>query len=53
MKIERIKEFVEDNFKIHTDWTGSYVEAKNIKSINDLIQKLNNFINNDNSTESK
>lgn len=49
MEKEKIKEFVESNFKIHEDWTGKYIEASPFtigRELSDLIDKLYKFINN-------
>ncbi len=49
MEKEKIKEFVETNFRIHEDWTGKYIEADPDqvgRELPDLIEKLYDFINN-------
>lgn len=40
---EKIKKFVEENFRVHEDWTGDYVEANPDKigrTLEDLENKL-------------
>lgn len=52
MKTKReIKEFVEKNFREHTDFTGTYVEvnpeANLVRSIDNLTELLYDFIGSD------
>ena len=46
MNKEKIYKWFLDNFKVHTDWTGSYVETQfKCNSVKDVIDKfiIDNF----------
>ena len=41
MSKEEISKWFLDNFKVHTDWTGSYVETQfKCNSVKDVIDKF-------------
>ena len=41
MNKEKISKWFLDNFKVHTDWTGSYVETQfKCNSVKDVIDKF-------------
>lgn len=41
MNKEKIAQWFLKNFKVHTDWTGSYVETQyNCDSVKELIDKF-------------
>lgn len=47
---DKIREFVHQNFSIHHDWCGNYIEADPCKigrKKEDLIDALDKFINGD------